>query len=225
MGFVAIATAFTATSKSTLAVAAFASTNFAPSAASSAQLPPLTLLDWALLAVVAVSTLGGLLRGLLRSACSLIGLFAGLVLAAWNYKALAQSLLHFLGGHFLQDKGLAEVIAFLLIAVGVMLLAGLVGSLLRKTAKTVGLGWLDSLLGGVFGFLRGCLLAGASMMALAALLPASSLATESTFAPYCLGAARQMAVLAPSNLRQRIAAAASRIEAAARVRQQQLERN
>ncbi|MHB1701059.1 MAG: CvpA family protein [Acidobacteriaceae bacterium] len=167
----------------------------------------MTTLDWIILAIVVLSTLAGLISGLLRAVCSLIGLLAGFMIAAWNYKTFASRFLN-----LITDKGLAEVIAFLFIVIGVMLLAGLVGGLLRGTARIVGLAWLDSLLGGVFGFLRGCLLAGASMMSLAAFLPASLLLTGSTFAPFCLGLAHQMAVFAPADLQQRVAEGARRIE-------------
>lgn len=166
-----------------------------------------TLLDWLIGAIIVFSTLAGLMRGLLRAVCSLIGLIAGFLIAAWNYKIFASRFLN-----LITDKGLAEVIAFLFIVIGVMLLAGLAGGLLRGTARIVGLGWLDSLLGGVFGFLRGCLLAGASMMCLAAFLPASLLLDESTFAPFCLGLAHQMAVFAPADLQQRVTEGARRIE-------------
>ncbi len=171
----------------------------------------MTTLDWIILAIVVVSTLAGLISGLLRAVCSLIGLLAGFLIAAWNYKTFAARFLN-----LITDKGLAEVIAFLFIVIGVMLLAGLVGGLLRGTARIAGLSWLDSLLGGVFGFLRGCLLAGASMMSLAAFLPASLLLDGSTFAPVCLGMAHQMAAFAPADLQQRLADGVAGIERSAK---------
>ncbi len=41
--------------------------------------------DWIILAVLAVSVLGGMAQGFFRTVCSLAGLILGVVLAGWNY--------------------------------------------------------------------------------------------------------------------------------------------
>ena len=58
----------------------------------------------------------------------------------------------------LHSEMIADAIGFLLIAIVVMLLAGLLGSILSKAVHKVGLGCLDSLAGAVFGFFQGALL-------------------------------------------------------------------
>ncbi len=55
-------------------------------------------------------------------------------------------------------EALANAIGFLLIAILVMLIAGVLGGILEKTFRWVGLGCLDTLLGAVFGFLQGVLM-------------------------------------------------------------------
>ena len=45
----------------------------------------MTLVDWAIVILIALSVLEGLSEGFFRSFCSLGGLLLGLVLAAWNY--------------------------------------------------------------------------------------------------------------------------------------------
>ncbi len=167
----------------------------------------MTLLDWIILAVLIISTLAGFASGLFRSLFSFAGLILGFLLAAWNYKVVAERL-----SHLISNMGIAEVVAFLLIAIVVMLIAGVIGTVLRKTAKVIGLGWLDSLFGGLFGFFRGCLLVTAGMMAVAAFLPPSHWVTDSKLAPYCLDAAHQMAAVVPADLRDRIAHGATEIE-------------
>ncbi len=52
----------------------------------------------------------------------------------------------------------ADAIGFLLIALVVMGLAGIVGKILAKTVHQLGLGCLDRLAGAAFGFLQGVLL-------------------------------------------------------------------
>ena len=58
--------------------------------------------------------------------------------------------------HVIHSEGVADVVAFLLIALGVMLIIGLIGRAISKVAHTAGLGGLDSLLGAIFGVIRGC---------------------------------------------------------------------
>ena len=113
----------------------------------------MTWVDWVIVVVVASAVLSGLAQGFLRSICSLVGLLFGLALAAWNYIWVGA-----LFKPFVKVVEIADAIAFLLIAVLVMVVAGLVGSVLSKTFQKIGLGWLDSLAGGAFGLLQGVLL-------------------------------------------------------------------
>ena len=63
------------------------------------------------------------------------------------------------------------MVAFLLIALGVMLVIGLIGRAISKVARTAGLGGLDSLLGAIFGVIRGCFLVVVAIIAIAAFVP------------------------------------------------------
>ena len=159
----------------------------------------MTWLDWLIVAVLVFSVLMALFRGFFREACSFAGLIAGIWLAAWNYPLVAAPL-----RRFITSEGIADAIAFILIAVVVMLVAGLAGYVLSKTFRVIGLGWLDSLLGGVFGFFRGCLLVTIGMMAVAAFLPQSTWAHDSTLAPYFLMPADELSSMVPAVLRVRI---------------------
>ncbi len=84
-----------------------------------------------------------------------------------------------------------------------MILGGLLGRLLAMLFKWVGLSWLDRLLGGVFGLVRGALVAAVVVMALLAFAPAPPprSVVGSRIAPYAMDAARVMAALAPRELR------------------------
>lgn len=167
----------------------------------------MTLLDWIILAVLILSTLAGFASGFFRGLFSLAGLVLGLVLAGWNYQILAARF-----ANFIRDKAMAQVIAFLLIAIVVMLIAGLIGVVLHKTVRAIGLGWLDSLFGGFIGFLQGCLLVTVGMMAAAAFLPPSPWVTGSALAPYCLSAAHRIAAVVPADLRAQIEHGATEIQ-------------
>ncbi len=155
--------------------------------------------DWLLIAVVGYSTIMAFIRGLLRELFGIGGLVVGILLASWKYSSLAQKL-----GGWISTPAIANAVAFLLIALGVMLLATILGRLLHSTANAVGLGFFDRLGGAGFGAIRGCLLGVAILMAGVAFLPQSDSLKNSQLAPYFLDAAHAVSFVVPHDLRQRI---------------------
>lgn len=156
-------------------------------------------LDWLLLAVLGYSTIVAFMRGLVRELFGLAGLVVGIPLAAWKYSILAAKL-----RWLISAAPLADAIAFLLIAVSVMIIASLSGKLIRSTADAVGLGFFDRIGGAGFGLIRGCLMGVAILMAAAAFFPQSNSFKNSQLAPYFLSGAHAVSFVVPHDLRQRI---------------------
>ena len=179
--------------------------------ASAITVPPLlaslTGFDWLLAALLAWSTVLALVRGLLRELCSLAGLVAGVLLASWYYGPAARWL-----ERWIPSASAASMVAFLLIAVGVGIAAGLLGRLFQRTASTIGLGVLDRLAGGIFGFVRGCLLATVVMLTLAAFAPSFSALRASHLAPYFLDVAHGISFIVPHDLQVQIASGVSTLK-------------
>jgi len=163
----------------------------------------ISLFDWLLILILAWSTITALLRGIILELFSLGGLIAGILIASWNYQRLA-TLLAPLLQHLTASPSACNVISFLAIVIGVMLLCGIAGKLIRRTAHSVGLGFFDRLLGAAFGFLRGSLLAVALLMAAAAFLPQSSWIADSRLTPYFLGGVHAVSFVVPHGLRQQL---------------------
>ncbi len=92
----------------------------------------------------------------------------------------------------------------LLLLLGILVLSGLLGRLLRHTASLMGLGLADRLLGAVLGFCRGAILCFALLLALAAFRPAAPWMKNSRFAPYSLRASHAVSFLMPKELSQRL---------------------
>lgn len=159
----------------------------------------LNYFDWFLIAILAWSTIMAFLRGLLLELFALGGLVAGVLLASWNYPAVAAVL-----GHVVTEKAVANVFAFLLIAIVVMVLCALVGKALHHTANAIGLGFFDRLFGAVFGYLRGCLLCVAVLMAMTAFLPPTAAVAKSSLSPYFLAGAHAVSFVVPHDLRRLI---------------------
>ena len=159
----------------------------------------MSFLDWVIVTILVVSTLAAARNGIIVEVFSLGGLLLGLVLACWNYQRLLPWVLSW--GVSLE---VAKVIAFAAIALGIMILAGLLGRLIRWSMKYIGLGWLDHLAGGVFGLAKGAVLVVIMIVALLAFIPHSSLVRKSRLAPVFLTAAHGVAKISPDDLSREI---------------------
>ena len=112
-------------------------------------------LDWAVVAVLGASILLGLLRGFMREMISLAGWIAGIWLAFRFATAIGASVP--LG----QEWPLARTaVVAVLIVVGCVFAAALVGWLVRELIKAAKLSAADRTLGGLFGLVRGLLIIG-----------------------------------------------------------------
>lgn len=165
----------------------------------------MSVTDAIIVAVLAVSTAVAFVKGFFVEVFSLAGIVVGLMAAAAGYGRLALTLSHWLGwSGLLRETGAAELLAFLLIVFGVMLGAGLVGRILRGAARQVGLGWMDRLLGALFGLLKGCAVVTLVLLAIAAFLPGTACLQNSRLAPMFLMAARGGSHLTPAEFGERV---------------------
>jgi membrane protein required for colicin V production len=146
-----------------------------------------------------VSVLGGLQQGFFRSVCSLGGLVLGLVLAAWNYARVAALL-----RPLVRIEAVADTIGFLLIALVVMALAGVLGSILARTLHRLGLGCLDRLAGGVFGLLQGALLVTLCILVAVAFFPTAHWLTKGKLPKQFFGACHLSTHVSPRYLAERV---------------------
>jgi len=115
----------------------------------------LNWVDVVLAVVIAGNCALGLKRGLLREAFNLLGIGLGLFAGFRCYEALGWNI----EGWLEAKPAVANLVAFLVIFLGIAFVTSYVGHLLRKGAKKLFLGWLDWLGGGVFGFARGLIFA------------------------------------------------------------------
>jgi len=159
----------------------------------------MSLFDCFLIAILAYSTIMAFVRGIILELLSLGGLLAGILLASWNYEHVATIL-----ERLITTPATAEIVAFLLIIIGVMVLSTLLGKALNRTAHAIGLGFFDRLLGALFGFARGCLFGVAILMAIAAFLPHSAWIANSRLSSYFLDGAHAVSFVVPHDLQQQI---------------------
>ncbi len=113
----------------------------------------MTIFDYAVLGVLAVSMLLSVMRGAVRELLSL----AGWVVAFMAAKSLAANFAPLLPAS-IEDESLRMSVAFVAIFLAALLAMGLVAMLASAMIKTVGLGLVDRLLGSLFGLVRGLLI-------------------------------------------------------------------
>jgi membrane protein required for colicin V production len=164
-------------------------------------------LDWLLAIVLTYSTIRAAFRGFVREAFALGGLIIGFLTACWGYGALAQKL-----SGLISSPPLAQFLAFLLILIGIMAIATLLGHLVKRTASAVGLGLFDRAAGALFGLFRGAILAGAVLLAITSFLPTAPWIAESKLAPYFLRANHAVSFTMPLELKLRLLSGLDRIK-------------
>lgn len=168
-------------------------------------------LDWIIVLVIGLSVLLAFLHGFLVEVCSLIGLVAG-VLIAGQYYLLATPYVQ----RFLHGAAAARASAFLLLALAVMLAAGITGRVLRWMLRRVGLGWADRLAGGAFGLVKGYVLVALGVAAIAAFFPREPWLEDSHLVQYFLPGAHGSATVLPQELGGRIQSGLHRLHEVAR---------
>ena len=124
--------------------------------------------DWAIVAIVGLSVLIGLVRGLVREAMSLV---------VWVVAFIAASMFYLQGGDWfstlIPTPSLRYITAWVTIFVGVLITGAIVNFLLGQLVRTTGLGGTDRLLGMVFGTLRGCIVVLALLILVPGVVPVS----------------------------------------------------
>lgn len=110
----------------------------------------LTWIDVLFLAVLALSTLAGFARGLIREALGLAAWVVALLVA----RVLAEPVADLLA-EFIDNADARLVLAFVLVIFAVILLCGIVIRLVHAAIVWVGMGFLNRLAGAAFGAARG----------------------------------------------------------------------
>lgn len=137
-------------------------------------------LDIAIIVIIGVSVLTGLKVGIIKTILSFIGLLAGVILAGRFYTVLATRLT------FIQQENIARIAAFAIILIGVMIIASIAAFVLKRAASAIMLGWVDRLIGAVFGLIMGVLFTGALLAIWVNLFGASGPIANSGLAAFLL---------------------------------------
>ena len=108
----------------------------------------MTGFDYVVITILLISVLLGVWRGFACEVLSLVGWPLAFVLSS----VYADNLARFIP---LQQEALGVTVAYVLVFVAVMIMWSMLVWMLTKLLKTVGLGEMDKVFGGLFGILRG----------------------------------------------------------------------
>ena len=158
----------------------------------------MTLADWIICALVLVNVITAAMQGFFSEALSMAGLIVGYIVAAWQYRRLAEWF-----EKFFKNEWLAEILGFLIIFFAILLLFGVAARIARWVMKQSGLSGFDRFLGAILGLLKGGLMVAVILMGMTAFEPTSKLLQNSQLAPYFLVMGRAAIWVAPSELRAR----------------------
>lgn len=152
-------------------------------------------LDYLLIAILLFSTVMSIRKGFSREVIGLAAAFFAFVLGMWFYGLAGSFVLP-----YVSSVRVANLIGFLLVVCGVLLCGALLGWIVSKFLRTIGLSFFDRLLGAAFGFARGLLVAMALLTAFITFGPHSAM-VHSRFAPYVLRASRWFVAMAPMEMK------------------------
>jgi membrane protein required for colicin V production len=159
-------------------------------------------LDFVLIGVMLCSVLMSARKGFSREIVGLAASFFALVLGMWFYGVAGSLLIP-----YVSSTRMANLIGFLLVVFAVLICGGILGLIVSRFVRTIGLSFIDRLLGAAFGFVRGLLIAIALLTAFLAFGPqvnaktVSSSVLNSRIAPYVLDASHAFVAIAPMELK------------------------
>jgi membrane protein required for colicin V production len=154
--------------------------------------------DVLLVLILLWSALMGVRAGLARVVVGFIATVVGLFAGFWFYRMVAAKL-----SPWVAAATFANVLGFLIIFAGALILGSVVSSILGRVFKWFGLSWFDHFLGGIAGFLRGALVVAAVVDITVAFSPspAPEILEHSHVLPYASEVSTWLLNMAPRELR------------------------
>ena len=143
-------------------------------------------LDVGLGAIVVLFALRGVIKGLFKEACGLIGILVGFIVAVSRYEMVGEVISSEF--NFIPPK-ISYLISFVLIFIGIALIGGVAGIILHKASKYTIIRGIDGGGGFILGLMEGALICSVILILLN-ISPISKRANEwmkgSTLTPYLI---------------------------------------
>lgn len=157
----------------------------------------LNWVDITMLVVLSIALIIGLIKGFMRQLIGIAAVIIGLILAIVYYPYAAELYLRFVSRNLL-----AQFLGFLTILLIVMTVGWVISFLLSKLIKGP-LKFINHVLGGGLGMIKGVLICGAFIFAMFVFSIRGDALKESVLAPYCIKMTKVAVGLIPQGLKDR----------------------
>lgn len=153
--------------------------------------------DLVLLVILAVTALFGIMKGFIRQIIGILAVVVGLILAV-NYYSHASNFFI----RWIDNRTITHFMGFIVIFIIVLCLGGVLSFLFSKAMKGP-LKFVNHVLGGGLGLLKGILICGVVVFAML-VFPFNKDALKKSFlAPYCLQVNKAVIYLIPEDLKSK----------------------
>ncbi len=152
-------------------------------------------LDIVLLLILVTALILGIIRGLVRQVVGILAVIVGLILALAFYSVVASAF-----KTLIKDQAVAGFLGFILIFLTVLTAGWLIGRMFSKVIKGP-LKFLNHLIGGGLGLLKGALICGILVFAMLVFPVSSEALRSSLLAPPCVEVTRGLIDLIPEELK------------------------
>jgi membrane protein required for colicin V production len=157
-----------------------------------------TFVDWLILIIVLASAVFAALKGFARELIGMGSMVLAFILASWFYAAAAEPF-----KDVVKTENLALFLGFSIVFLGTLIAGILIAWLVSTFVKLAKLQWFDRCLGALFGLVRGWMLGGIVLVGLTAFNIQAVNVRNSVLAPYFLPASRMIALVTPSEFKDR----------------------
>ncbi len=154
--------------------------------------------DILIIVILGYSFVRGLFRGLVKEISSIIGVLGGFYAAYTYYRHLGNLL-----SGVIHDVSYLNILSFLIIFCGVLILVSVLGVIIKYLLNIAFLGWVDRIGGVVFGLAKGILIISVLFISLTAFLPkGAAFIKNSILAPHVSWISENMAKVVSQDMRQ-----------------------
>jgi membrane protein required for colicin V production len=154
--------------------------------------------DILIIVILGYSLVRGLFRGLVKEISSIIGVLGGFY-AAYTYYMLLAKLL----SRLIHDVSYLNIVSFLIIFCGVLIIVSVLGVIIKYLLNVAFLGWVDRIGGLFFGIIKAVLIVSVLFISLTAFLPqGSAFIKNSVMAPHVAWVSEKMAKVVSRQMKQ-----------------------
>lgn len=158
--------------------------------------------DIAIIVILGFCVTRGVFRGLIKELSSIIGVLGGFYAAYSYYMVLAGPL-----SRWISNSAYLNILSFLIIFVGILIIIGILGVIIKYLLNIAFLGWVDRICGAGFGFIKGILIASVLLITLTSFLPKNTPVVKNSFlAPHVTMISEKMAKVVSKDMKRKFVA-------------------